>query len=256
MTVSDDPVPPSDTIDSAEQPLLAHLLELRRRLLWCVCAVLLVFCCLAYFANDLFHFLSEPLLRYLPNGTGMLATEVIAPFTAPFKLAFVAAIFLSVPVLLYHLWAFIAPGLYQREKRIVMPMMVSSVALFYIGVAFAYFLVFPVMFGFMSRILPEGVTYAPDISRYLDVVLGMFVAFGFTFEIPVATVLLVLLGVTSTAALVEKRSWIIVCCFIVAAVLTPPDALSQLMLAIPMCLLFETGIFFSRLVERRDDAAA
>lgn len=254
--MSDDPVPPSDTIDSAEQPLLAHLLELRRRLLWCVCAVLLVFCGLAYFANDLFHFLSEPLLHYLPNGTGMLATEVIAPFTAPFKLAFVAAIFLSVPVLLYHLWAFIAPGLYQREKRIVMPMMVSSVALFYIGVAFAYFLVFPVMFGFMSRILPEGVTYAPDISRYLDVVLGMFVAFGFTFEIPVATVLLVLMGVTSSAALVEKRSWIIVCCFIVAAVLTPPDALSQLMLAIPMCLLFETGIFFSRLVERRDDSAA
>lgn len=254
--MSDDPVPPSDTIDSAEQPLLAHLLELRRRLLWCVCAVLLVFCGLAYFANDLFHFLSEPLLHYLPNGTGMLATEVIAPFTAPFKLAFVAAIFLSVPVLLYHLWAFVAPGLYQREKRIVMPMMVSSVALFYIGVAFAYFLVFPVMFGFMSRILPEGVTYAPDISRYLDVVLGMFVAFGFTFEIPVATVLLVLMGVTSSAALVEKRSWIIVCCFIVAAVLTPPDALSQLMLAIPMCLLFETGIFFSRLVERRDDSAA
>lgn len=254
--MSDDPVPPSDTIDSAEQPLLAHLLELRRRLLWCVCAVLLVFCGLAYFANDLFHFLSEPLLHYLPNGTGMLATEVIAPFTAPFKLAFVAAIFLSVPVLLYHLWAFVAPGLYQREKRIVMPMMVSSVALFYIGVAFAYFLVFPVMFGFMSRILPEGVTYAPDISRYLDVVLGMFVAFGFTFEIPVATVLLVLMGVTSSAALVEKRSWIIVCCFIVAAVSTPPDALSQLMLAIPMCLLFETGIFFSRLVERRDDSAA
>lgn len=254
--MSDDPVPPSDTIDSAEQPLLAHLLELRRRLLWCVCAVLLVFCGLAYFANDLFHFLSEPLLHYLPNGTGMLATEVIAPFTAPFKLAFVAAIFLSVPVLLYHLWAFVAPGLYQREKRIVMPMMVSSVALFYIGVAFAYFLVFPVMFGFMSRILPEGVTYAPDISRYLDVVLGMFVAFGFTFEIPVAIVLLVLMGVTSSAALVEKRSWIIVCCFIVAAVLTPPDALSQLMLAIPMCLLFETGVFFSRLVERRDDSAA
>ncbi|HNI37895.1 MAG TPA: twin-arginine translocase subunit TatC, partial [Pseudomonadales bacterium] len=131
----------------------------------------------------------------------------------------------------------------------------SSVMLFYIGVAFAYFLVFPVMFGFMSRILPEGVTYAPDISRYLDVVLGLFVSFGFTFEIPVATVLLVLMGVTSTAALAEKRPWIIVCCFIVAAVLTPPDALSQLMLAAPMCLLFEAGIFFSRFVERRDDAA-
>ncbi|MBK8676372.1 MAG: twin-arginine translocase subunit TatC [Cellvibrionales bacterium] len=242
------------TDDLQEQPLIAHLLELRRRLLWCICAVLAVFIGLAFFANDLFHFLSEPLLHYLPNGTGMLATEVIAPFTAPFKLAFVAAIFLCVPFLLYQVWAFIAPGLYQREKRIASPLLASSVLLFYAGVAFAYYLVFPVMFGFMSRILPEGVTYAPDISRYLDVVLGMFVAFGFTFEIPVATVLLVLMGVTSSAALVEKRSWIIVCCFIIAAVLTPPDALSQLMLAVPMCLLFEAGIFFSRLVERRDDS--
>lgn len=244
------------TDDLQEQPLIAHLLELRRRLLWCICVVLAVFIGLAFFANDLFHFLSEPLLRYLPNGTGMLATEVIAPFTAPFKLAFVAAIFLCVPFLLYQVWAFIAPGLYQREKRIASPLLASSVLLFYAGVAFAYYLVFPVMFGFMSRILPEGVTYAPDISRYLDVVLGMFVAFGFTFEIPVATVLLVLMGVTSSAVLVEKRSWIIVCCFIIAAVLTPPDALSQLMLAVPMCLLFEAGIFFSRLVERRDDSAA
>lgn len=242
------------TDDLQEQPLIAHLLELRRRLLWCVCIVLLVFVGLAYFANDLFHYLSEPLLHYLPNGTGMLATEVIAPFTAPFKLAFVTAIFFCVPVLLYHVWAFIAPGLYQREKRIALPLLMSSAVLFYIGVAFAYFLVFPVMFGFMSRILPEGVTYAPDISRYLDVVLGMFVSFGFTFEIPVATVLLVLMGVTSSTALAEKRPWIIVCCFIVAAVLTPPDALSQLMLAAPMCLLFEAGIFFSRFVERRDDA--
>ena len=242
------------TDDLQEQPLIAHLLELRRRLLWCICVVLAVFIGLAFFANDLFHFLSEPLLHYLPNGTGMLATEVIAPFTAPFKLAFVAAIFLCVPFLLYQVWAFIAPGLYQREKRIASPLLASSVLLFYAGVAFAYYLVFPVMFGFMSRILPEGVTYAPDISRYLDVVLGMFVAFGFTFEIPVATVLLVLMGVTSSAALVEKRSWIIVCCFIIAAVLTPPDALSQLMLAVPMCLLFEAGIFFSRLVERRDDS--
>ncbi|HRF88431.1 MAG TPA: twin-arginine translocase subunit TatC [Pseudomonadales bacterium] len=253
--MSDDPVPPTENINATEQPLLAHLLELRQRLLWCVGVVLLVFLGLAYFATDLFHYLSAPLLRYLPNGTGMLATEVIAPFTAPFKLAFVAAIFLCVPFLLYQVWAFIAPGLYQREKRIAMPLLASSVLLFYAGVAFAYYFVFPVMFGFMSRILPEGVTYAPDISRYLDVVLGMFVAFGFTFEIPVATVLLVLMGVTSSAALVEKRSWIIVCCFIIAAVLTPPDALSQLMLAIPMCLLFETGIFFSRLVERRDDSA-
>lgn len=238
-----------------QQPLIAHLLELRRRLLWCIGAVLLVFAGLAYYANQLFHFLSEPLLRYLPQGTGMLATEVIAPFTAPFKLAFVSAIFLCVPLLLYHVWAFIAPGLYQREKRIALPMLVSSVMLFYVGVAFAYFLVFPVMFGFMSRILPVGVTYAPDISHYLDVVLGMFVAFGCTFEIPVGTVLLVLMGVTSAKTLAEKRPWIIVGCFVVAAVLTPPDALSQLMLAVPMCLLFEAGIFFSRLIERSDDGA-
>lgn len=253
MTADPSPSSDNDALNN-QQPLITHLLELRRRLLWCICAVLLVFVGLAFFANDLFHYLSEPLLHYLPNGTGMLATEVIAPFTAPFKLAFVAAIFLCVPFLLYHLWAFIAPGLYRSEKRIAMPLLVSSVALFYAGVAFAYYLVFPVMFGFMSKILPEGVTYAPDISRYLDVVLGLFVAFGCVFEIPVATVLLVLMGVTSTKALKEKRPWIIVCCFIVAAVLTPPDALSQMMLAAPMCLLFEAGIFFSRFVERRHDA--
>lgn len=238
-----------------EQPLIAHLLELRTRLLWCAGIILLLFCGLAFFANPLFEYLSQPLLRYLPAGTGMLATEVISPFTAPFKLAFVAAIFLSVPVLLYHVWGFIAPGLYPREKRIALPLLVSSVALFYAGVAFAYYLVFPVMFGFMSSILPAGVTYAPDISRYLDIVLGMFVAFGFTFEIPVATILLVLMGVTSSAALAEKRPWIIVGCFVVAAVLTPPDALSQVMLATPMWLLFEVGVFFARLLERGDDAA-
>lgn len=243
---------PDHTPSDAEQPLIAHLLELRARLLWCVGIVLAIFAPLAFFANELFHYLSAPLLHYLPAGTGMLATEVISPFTAPFKLAFVAAIFLSVPALLYHVWGFIAPGLYQREKRIALPLLASSVGLFYAGVAFAYYLVFPVMFGFMSRILPVGVTYAPDISHYLDVVLGMFVAFGCTFEIPVATVLLVLMGVTSSAALSEKRPWIIVGCFVVAAVLTPPDALSQVMLATPMWLLFETGIFFARLLERRD----
>jgi sec-independent protein translocase protein TatC len=240
--------------DDMEQPLIAHLLELRTRLLWCAGIILLLFCGLAFFANPLFEYLSQPLLRYLPAGTGMLATEVISPFTAPFKLAFVAAIFLSVPVLLYHVWGFIAPGLYPREKRIALPLLVSSVALFYAGVAFAYYLVFPVMFGFMSSILPAGVTYAPDISRYLDIVLGMFVAFGFTFEIPVATILLVLMGVTSSSALAEKRPWIIVGCFVVAAVLTPPDALSQVMLATPMWLLFEVGVFFARLLERQAPA--
>lgn len=240
--------PPAD----AEQPLIAHLLELRTRLLWCVGIILLIFSALAFFANPLFEFLSKPLLRYLPAGTGMLATEVISPFTAPFKLAFFAAVFLSVPVLLYHVWGFIAPGLYQREKRVALPLLVSSVVLFYAGVAFAYYLVFPVMFGFMSEILPVGVTYAPDISRYLDIVLGMFVAFGCAFEIPVATILLVLMGITSSAALVEKRPWIIVGCFVVAAVLTPPDALSQVMLATPMWLLFEVGVFFARLLERPD----
>jgi sec-independent protein translocase protein TatC len=246
---------PDLTPADAEQPLITHLLELRVRLLWCIGIVLAIFIPLAFFANELFHYLSAPLLHYLPAGTGMLATEVISPFTAPFKLAFVSAIFLSVPALLYHVWGFIAPGLYQREKRIALPLLVSSVGLFYAGVAFAYYLVFPVMFGFMSKILPVGVTYAPDISHYLDVVLGMFVAFGCTFEIPVATVLLVLMGVTSSAALVEKRPWIIVGCFVVAAVLTPPDALSQVMLATPMWLLFEAGIFFARLLERRDAAA-
>lgn len=244
------PADPRAPIDDSEQPLIAHLLELRSRLLWCAGVVLLVFLALASVANELFAALADPLLHYLPPGTGMLATDVISPFTTPIRLAFYAALFLSVPYLLYHLWAFIAPGLYQREKRIAIPLLCSSVLLFYTGAAFAYFLVFPVMFGFMSQILPLGVTYAPDIAHYLDVVLGLFLAFGLAFEIPVATVLLVLMGLTSTAALVEKRPWIIVGCFVVAMVLTPPDALSQVMLALPMWFLFEAGVVCCRLLEK------
>lgn len=232
------------------QPLVGHLLELRTRLLRCLAAVLLIFLGLAYFANELFELLSAPLLRYLPEGTQMLATEVISPFTTPFKLAFYSALFLSVPVLLGQVWGFIAPGLYPAERRIALPLLVSGVLLFYLGIAFAYFLVFPVMFGFMTGIVPLGVTYAPDIARYLDIVLGMFVAFGLAFEIPIATILLVLLGVTNTKALKEKRPWIIVGCFVVAAVLTPPDALSQTMLALPMWGLFEAGVLFAGMVEK------
>lgn len=235
---------------AAVAPLMSHLIELRSRLLKSVAVILAIFLVLAYFANPLFEYLSEPLLRYLPEGTQMLATEVISPFTTPFKLAFYAALFLSVPFILGQVWGFVAPGLYKSERRILLPLLVCAVFLFYLGIAFAYYLVFPVMFGFMTGIVPMGVTYAPDIARYLDIVLGMFVAFGAAFEIPIATILLVLLGVTNTQSLKQKRPWVVVFCFVIGAVLTPPDVLSQIMLAVPMWLLFEIGVFFAQLLEK------
>ena len=242
---------PNDPSNSdPPQPLIAHLTELRDRLLRCVLAVLVVFAGLFYFANDLYTFVAAPLRVYLPEGTSMIATEVASTFLTPFKLTMVLAVFVAMPYILYQLWSFIAPGMYQNERRIAMPLLVSSIALFYAGIIFAYYAVFPLVFGFFSGTAPEGVSYTPDIARYLDTVLKLFFAFGFAFEIPIATVLLIWAGATTPAALVAKRPYIFIGCFFVGMILTPPDVISQTLLALPMWLLFEAGIFFGRLLLR------
>jgi sec-independent protein translocase protein TatC len=238
-----------------EMPFLAHLVELRDRLLRIVLAVTLVFLGLFPFANDLYHMLAEPLLRHMPEGTSMIATEVASPFLTPFKLTLVLAIFLAMPVALYQLWAFIAPGLYQHERRFALPLIVTSTVLFYLGMVFAYYVVFPLVFGFFTSVAPEGVAVMTDISKYLDFVLKLFFAFGLAFEVPIATVILVWTGITTPEALVEKRPYIIVAAFVVGMLLTPPDVVSQVLLALPMWLLFELGVLFSRtMVAKRADA--
>ena len=226
--------------------LLGHLIELRNRLLRCVAAVLLVFVAIAYFARDIYALLAEPLLAVLPEGTSMIATDVAAPFFAPFKLTFIVAICLAIPYILWQVWQFIAPALYSREKRLMAPLVFSSTLLFYAGIAFAYFIVFPLIFAFFTSVAPEGVTIATDISSYLDFVLKLFFAFGLSFEIPIAILLLVWSGSISREALAEKRPYIIVGAFILGMLLTPPDVLSQTLLAIPMWLLFELGLVIGR----------
>lgn len=236
--------------DDQAQPLIAHLTELRDRLLRSVLAIVLIFLGLFYFANDIYFFVSEPLRELLPEGTSMIATEVASPFLTPFKLTLVASIVLAMPFLLYQVWSFIAPGMYKNEKRIAIPLLISSIVLFYAGLAFAYYVVFPLVFGFFSSVGPEGVSYTPDIARFLDMVLKLFFAFGIAFEIPIATVLLIWAGITTPSALAEKRPYIIVGCFIFGMLLTPPDIISQVLLAFPMWLLFELGIVFGRLINK------
>ncbi|OYW96171.1 MAG: twin arginine-targeting protein translocase TatC [Alishewanella sp. 34-51-39] len=233
--------------------LLGHLIELRNRLLRCVAAVLLVFVAIAYFARDIYALLAEPLLAVLPEGTSMIATDVAAPFFAPFKLTFIVAICLAIPYILWQVWQFIAPALYSREKRLMAPLVFSSTLLFYAGIAFAYFIVFPLIFAFFTSVAPEGVTIATDISSYLDFVLKLFFAFGLSFEIPIAILLLVWSGSVSREALAEKRPYIIVGAFILGMLLTPPDVLSQTLLAIPMWLLFEAGLWLSRFYQPSTD---
>ena len=233
--------------------LLGHLLELRNRLLRCVIAVLLVFVSIAYFARDIYAILAEPLLAVLPEGTSMIATDVAAPFFAPFKLTFIVAICLAIPYILLQVWQFIAPALYTKEKRLMAPLVFSSTLLFYAGIAFAYFVVFPLVFAFFTSVAPEGVTIATDISSYLDFVLKLFFAFGLSFEIPIAILLLVWSGSVTPQALAEKRPYIIVGAFIVGMLLTPPDVLSQTLLAIPMWLLFEAGLWLSRFYQPKAD---
>jgi sec-independent protein translocase protein TatC len=230
----------------SDSPLLDHLLELRNRLLRSILVILLMFASLAYFANDIYHFVAQPLLSNMPLGTQMIATDVAAPFFTPFKLTLVVALTLAVPYLLWQVWGFIAPGLYGREKRLVIPLLATSTLLFYAGIAFAYFVVLPVAMAFFTGAAPEGVTVATDISRYLDFVLAIFVAFGIAFETPVAIMLLIWTGTCSRESLAKKRPYIIVGAFAIGMLLTPPDVISQTLLAIPMWMLFELGLQVSR----------
>jgi sec-independent protein translocase protein TatC len=239
-----------------EQPLLVHLIELRDRMLRIVLVVLAVFVALFPFANDLYTLLAEPLMAHLPSGSSMIATEVASPFLTPFKLTLIAAIFIGIPVILYQFWAFIAPGLYQHERRMIYPLVISSTFLFYAGMAFAYFAVFPLVFGFLVSVAPEGVSVMTDISKYLDFVLKLFFAFGVAFEVPIATILLVWMGATTPDKLIAKRPYIIVGAFVVGMLLTPPDVISQSLLAIPVWLLFEVGVVFSRFFVRKPDEEA
>ncbi len=239
-------LPPVKT--GADMPLVAHLTELRSRLLRIVCIWLVIFAGLFYFANDIYSFVSEPLRALMPEGTSMIATDVASPFLTPFKLTLISALFLAMPFVLHQVWSFIAPGLYKHEKRLAIPLLASSILLFYSGMAFAYFVVFPLVFGFFTSAAPEGVAVMTDINSYLDFVLTLFMAFGLSFEIPVATVLLVLAGVVDVQTLSKSRPYVVVGCFAIGMVLTPPDVISQTLLAVPMWLLYEVGILFSRFV--------
>ena len=233
-----------------EQPFISHLIELRQRLVRMVLAVLLIFVVAFPFANDIYTYLASPLMKHLPAGASMIATDVASPFLTPFKLSLVLSIFVAMPFILYQVWGFIAPGLYRNERKLVLPLVASSTVLYYLGMAFAYFVVFPLIFGFFVSVAPEGVAVMTDISKYLDFVLKLFFAFGLAFEVPVATVLLVLSGMTTPDALVEKRPYIIVGVFVIAMLLTPPDVISQTMLALPVWFLFELGIIASRMVTK------
>lgn len=233
---------------TGEGTLLSHLVELRNRLLKMVIAVLVIFVCLVPFADMIFSVVADPLMAKLPEGTSMIATQVASPFLTPFKLALAAAVFLAMPVLLYQVWAFVAPGLYKQERRLMLPLMASSIVLFYAGVAFAYYVVFPLMFGFFTAVAPSGVTVMTDIAAYLDFVLALFFAFGLAFEVPVATVLAVWAGFTTPAKLARKRPYVLLGAFVLGMLLTPPDVISQTLLAVPVYILFEFGIIFARIL--------
>ena len=242
-------------VDSAEMPFMAHLLELRQRILKGLFAVVALFLPIYFFANDLYVLAAAPLMAHLPGDGTMIATEVASPFLTPFKLAIYAAIFVGMPVILHQAWSFVAPGLYKHEKRFALPLLFSSIALFYLGMAFAYFAVFPLVFQFMAAVTPIGVTMMTDINRYLDFVLTMFLAFGFAFEIPIATLLLVWSGISTAQGIANKRPYVIVGCFAAGMLLTPPDVISQLLLALPTWVLFEIGILFARVAEKRNEVA-
>ncbi|GGB71265.1 twin-arginine translocase subunit TatC [Shewanella inventionis] len=237
---------------SQQQPLISHLLELRTKLLKAIGSVLFVFIAIVYWANDIYHYIALPLMRSLPESGSMIATDVAAPFFAPFKLTLVLAFFIAIPYVLYQIWSFVAPGLYKHEKRLVVPLLTSSTLLFYLGIAFAYYIVFPVVFGFFTSVAPEGVQVATDISSYLSFILKLFFAFGLAFEIPVAVVLLCWAGVTTPDELRQKRPYIVVGAFVIGMLLTPPDIISQTMLAVPMLLLFEGGLIAARFYSKKE----
>jgi sec-independent protein translocase protein TatC len=234
--------------------LFDHLLELRSRLLNVVIGVLIVFFCLFYFANEIYEYVSKPLMETLPEGGQMIATDVASSFFAPFKLTMVISIFIAMPFILYQIWAFIAPGLYKNEKRLVIPLMLGSTLLFYGGIAFVYYVVFPIIFAFFTSVAPEGVNIATDISSYLDFVLKLFFAFGIVFEIPIVIILLCWTGFTDPDSLRAKRPYVVVGAFVVGMLLTPPDIISQTLLAIPMLLLFELGVFIAAMYQKKNDS--
>ncbi|MFI8750610.1 twin-arginine translocase subunit TatC [Vreelandella lionensis] len=253
MSMSGDSPEPHN--DQSQAPLIEHLIELRSRLMKAIVVILVVFLGLYAFANDIYSFVAEPLMALLPEGSQMIATEVASPFLAPFKLTLVVAVFIAIPFVLHQAWAFVAPGLYDNEKMLAIPILVSSVALFYGGAAFAYYVVFPLLFEFFTQTGPENVAVMTDINQYLNFVLKLFFAFGVAFEIPIATFLLILSGATTVESLSQKRPYIILGCFVVGMLLTPPDVISQSLLAIPMYLLYEIGLLFGRLVRKRRAAA-
>ena len=242
--------------DDATQPLIGHLVELRTRLLRCIICILFVLACLLFFSNDIYHIVANPLISQLPKGSSMIATDIAAPFFTPIKLTAVVSIFISIPYILYQVWGFIAPALYQHEKRLIMPLIISSTVLFYIGIAFAYFAVFPLAFYFFIHTAPVDVAINTDITKYLDFVMTLFIVFGFAFEVPVAIILLCWTGVTTPKNLRKKRPYIIVGVFAVAMFVTPPDVFSQILLALPICLLFEIGTFFARFYQPRKKVIA
>jgi|GEM_PF-391143 len=237
--------------DDSTSGFLTHLVELRDRVMRMVLGIVVIFAILFPFRETFYTYLAEPLMAHLPEGTSMIAIEVASPFLIPFKLTLFMAIFLAAPWILYQIWAFVAPGLYVNERRIIRPLIASSILLFYAGIAFAYYIVFPLVFAFFTAVAPAGVEVMTDISRYLSFVITIFFAFGIAFQVPVATILLVIAGVTTPEALAKKRPYFIVAAFVVGMVLTPPDAISQTLLALPMWLLFEIGIWMAKLIRKR-----
>lgn len=236
--------------DKSQAPLIEHLIELRSRLMRSVISIGIIFLALYAFSNDIYTFVAQPLMALLPEGSQMIATEVASPFLAPFKLTLVVAVFIAVPYVLHQAWSFIAPGLYDNEKSLAIPLLVSSVGLFYGGAAFAYYVVFPLLFEFFTQTGPEDVAVMTDINQYLNFVLKLFFAFGVAFEIPIATFLMIFSGATTVESLSKKRPYIVLGCFVIGMLLTPPDIISQSLLAVPMYLLYEVGILFGRLVRR------
>ncbi len=228
------------------QTLIAHLTELRDRILRCLISIFIVFLFLFPFSNEIYEFVSMPLRNLLPEGASMIATEVASPFLTPFKLSILSSLYISMPYILFQIWRFVAPGMYLTEQRVAIPILSSSIILFYAGTAFAYFVVFPLVFGFFTNVAPDGVEIMTDINRYLDFVLKLFFAFGIAFEIPVIAIILITTGVTTADKLASKRPYILVGCFVIGMLLTPPDVISQSLLAVPMWILFEVGIFLAK----------
>ncbi len=249
---------PADPEPQKQESLFTHLVELRTRLIRALFAVLVVFLGLFPFANEIYTYLSVPLTRHMPEGSSMVAIDVASPFLIPFKLVLVLSIVIAIPIILYQLWAFVAPGLYKNERKLVLPLVVSSSVLFFVGMAFAYYVVFPLMFAFFTNAAPEGVSVMTDIGRYLDFVIKIFLAFGLAFEVPIATLLIISTGIATVEDLKKKRPYVIVGAFVIGMVLTPPDVISQTLLAVPMWILFELGLIMSRFVlktERSSKAA-